>query len=343
VQTTLSLTAICGAVTGGTPESNDGISCAASGPSETAEEPPVPTPAGPGLVLLVRTSSALPQPIAQTDRTHTRTAPRTASPVSAALALGLDTRFRGPSRSETGSDFRSQSQKRRDKAQKPFLPTHFSAPMALVWDMVRPRAVRLDAWGPRAVPTGGDVRDAGLDAKLTERALAGDPWAVEALFRKHLDYIAALAYRLLRDREEADDVVQETFLDAFSQIRTSAPTSLRSWLAGIAVHKAHRRFRRRRLLAVFGLDRSSHEAVLEAHAHSSASPEIRAELSLLDAALSAVSDVDRAAWLLRYVEGHVLDEVAVLCGCSRATAKRRVLRAHTVVRSHFQVEEEGDE
>jgi RNA polymerase sigma-70 factor, ECF subfamily len=205
--------------------------------------------------------------------------------------------------------------------------------------MVSPRAV---ARGPRAPAAVARAPIDASDEELVSRARSGDGWAEEALFRRHVDYIAALALRLLRDPYEAEEVVQETFLAALTRLRTSAPVTLRSWLAGIAVHKAHRRFRRRKLLSLLGLYRSSHDAVLEAHAHASTSPELRAELGLLDAALAQVADVDRAAWMLRYFDGYTLGEVADLCRCSQATAKRRIRRAQEIVRVHAEVEEVDD-
>jgi RNA polymerase sigma-70 factor (ECF subfamily) len=207
--------------------------------------------------------------------------------------------------------------------------------------MVRPRAVRLDLRVP--APVTRTPVEGISDGELVERIQSGDGWAEEALFRKHVDYIAALSLRLLRDRADADDVVQDTFLDAFAQIRHAAPASLRSWLAGIAVHKAHRRFRRRRLLALLGLYHSSHEAVLEAHARPSTSPELRAELGLLDSALAGIDDADRAAWTLRYVEGYAIAQVAALCRCSLATVKRRIHRTDMVVQAHVELDGREDE
>lgn len=177
------------------------------------------------------------------------------------------------------------------------------------------------------------------DAALVERARAGDRWAEEALFRKHVDYIASLSFRLLQNHAEADDVVQDTFVDALAQLRSLAsPAALRSWLAGIAVHKAHRRFRSQKLRALLGLHHSTHEAVLEASAPSGASGEVRTELGLVDAALRVVPDAARAAWILRHVEGFSLEEVAQLSRCSLATAKRRIERAHASVLAHVDID-----
>jgi RNA polymerase sigma-70 factor (ECF subfamily) len=206
--------------------------------------------------------------------------------------------------------------------------------------MVRARIVRLPR---RTRAREVEALPEPTDAELVRGARAGEGAAEQALFRRHAGYILALSFRLLRDPAESEDVLQETFLDAIAQLRRNAePASLRSWLAGIAVHKVHRRFRRRKLQALFGMVRPSDDSVLESSAHPDASPEIRAELALLDAVLVQLPDVERAAWVLRYVEGYGLDDVARLCRCSLATAKRRIVRAQGVVVAHLELGEGDD-
>lgn len=208
--------------------------------------------------------------------------------------------------------------------------------------MARPIVVRLSTRvrpGKAVQPSTVDMPD----AELVHRTRAGDSDAEEALFRKHAPYIATLSFKLLGDRSEAEDVVQETFLDAIRHLRSLAePRTLRQWLAGIAVHKVHRRFRRRRLQSLLGRTRATDSTVLEACARPDTPPDLCAELALLDLALAPLADVDRAAWVLRYVEGYGLDDVARLCRCSRATAKRRIARALIVVRAHVDLDESGE-
>jgi RNA polymerase sigma-70 factor (ECF subfamily) len=207
--------------------------------------------------------------------------------------------------------------------------------------MTRARVLRLPKRTPTRDVDGRDIERS--DAELVRLAQAGEASAERALFNRHAGYILALSLQLLRDSAEAEDLLQETFLDAITQLRGRAePASLRQWLAGIAVHKAHRRFRRRKLQAMLGLFRPSDESVLEASAHPDASPEIRAELALLDVALARVPDVDRAAWVLRYVEGYALEDIARLCGCSLATAKRRIVRTRSIVLAHLDIAEVDD-
>ena len=192
---------------------------------------------------------------------------------------------------------------------------------------------------PRASVARASTWEGVADAELVSRARAGDRWAAEALFRKHVEFIMGLAVRLLQSRDEAEDVVQDAFVDALGGLSAlSDGASWRAWLSGIVVHKAHRRFRRRKLLSLLGLYSSSHDTMLAARARPSTSPELHAELARLDAVLSRAPDFERAAWVLRYVEGYSLEEVARLSGCSLSTAKRRIAGAHAVVKAHVGVE-----
>jgi RNA polymerase sigma-70 factor, ECF subfamily len=66
--------------------------------------------------------------------------------------------------------------------------------------------------------------------------------------------------------------------------------------------------------------------------HGGATAEQQLELRAVDRALQSASAGERFAWILRYVDGHTLEEVASACGCSLATAKRRLSGAQTLVR-----------
>ena len=107
--------------------------------------------------------------------------------------------------------------------------------------------------------------DAASDAELVARAIEGDRWGREMLYRRHATYLLAIAARLLGNRGEGEEVVQDTFVTAFEQLRTlREPAALRGWLAQIAVSLVRRRLRRGRLLRVLGLDRGADDATLAA-------------------------------------------------------------------------------
>ena len=82
--------------------------------------------------------------------------------------------------------------------------------------------------------------------------------------------------------------------------------ALRGWLAQIAVGQVRRRFRRRRLFALLGLDRAEEDATFESLAAEGLSAEQAAELGAIDALLAKLPVEQRIAWVLRYVEGESL-------------------------------------
>lgn len=196
--------------------------------------------------------------------------------------------------------------------------------------MARPLAERPESpRAPATVETLAPAREPS-DAELVGRARGGDRWATEAIFRRHVEAILGVATRLLGHTGEADDVVQDTFAAAFARLdRLDDPSRLRSWLLGVAVHRAQRRLRSRRFLSYFGLAEDA--PALETLAAPEASPEVRAELAHIDRALAQVAVAERVAWQLRRVEGHKLEEIAALTGASLATVKRRIDAAEQAI------------
>ena len=181
------------------------------------------------------------------------------------------------------------------------------------------------------------------DDELIERLGRGDQWAKEALYRRYVKLVWCTALRMVGNRADAQDVVQDTFVEAFRDVTAlRAHAALRPWLLRITVHQAHRRFRRRKLLRRLGLDRSLDDAPLDTLLNADASPELRSELRTVERALHDASAVERFAWVLRYVEGHSLEEVAAATDCSLATAKRRLSRSQALVRAALGQEVAGD-
>lgn len=170
------------------------------------------------------------------------------------------------------------------------------------------------------------------DADLVRRAQTGDRRAEDYLFRRHSPAVSRVVVRLLGSRQDAEDVVHDAFVIAFTKLATlREPSAFRGWLMRIAVVRVRRVIRRRRLKRALGLLPSAADDGLERLAGKSVSPEVRAELAVIDRLLSRMPANDRVAWVLRMVEGHQLAEVAEICGCSLATAKRRIAAAQRAI------------
>lgn len=188
------------------------------------------------------------------------------------------------------------------------------------------------------------------DRELVERTRGGDRWAEDQLCRRHFGKVLATVSRLLGDPHEAEDIAQDALLAALGELRDLRDAdAFGGWLLRIAVHKVHRRFRRRRMLRALGFAPHDPERGLAELASDEASPEQRAELVLLERTLASIDSADRVAWMLRYVEGMKLEEVAGACEASLATIKRRIVRADRHVRAHVALDtsplapEAGDE
>jgi RNA polymerase sigma-70 factor, ECF subfamily len=166
-----------------------------------------------------------------------------------------------------------------------------------------------------------------------ERPAPALPQSDEELFRRYSPYVARIGLRMLGRESDVDDLIQEVFLAAFRQRhQVRDPLALKGWLATIAVRAARKQLRRRRLRSFVGFDALSPALELR---DTGMSPERRALLSRVYAALDRIPVEQRLAWTLRYVEGQKLEQVAESCRCSLATAKRRITAAHGQMRTEL--------
>lgn len=155
----------------------------------------------------------------------------------------------------------------------------------------------------------------------------------EAVFRRFSPYVGQVGLRILGRTDEVEDLVQEVFLDAHRWMGTLRdPGAIKGWLATITVRHATRRLRRRRMFSFVGLDAPTDPASL---VDPGASPERLAALASVYRVLDRLSPEARIAWVLRMVEDEPLEKVAEVCGCSRATAHRRLQEAQAALAEVF--------
>lgn len=183
-------------------------------------------------------------------------------------------------------------------------------------------------WPAPAAPDATVMSRSGRVVLARDRAV--DP---AALFHRHASYVAGVATRLLGRDHEVDDVVQDVFLIALRGLHAlREPEAARAWLTKVAVRVAIRRLRWRRLRRTLGIDPDTGYDELPDHA---LAPEQRALMARIYALLDRLPAVDRVAWTLRHVEGQPAESVARMCGCSLATAKRRIGRVDQAVRQEL--------
>ena len=211
-----------------------------------------------------------------------------------------------------------------------------------------PIALRMEAELERAADaaaSGEDRFEGGAQAQFLERLRSGDALAFNRLVEERHGDIYALLYRLTEDPEEARDLTQETFLQAFRNIAGfRGEADLRTWLYRIAVNQARNRWRwwkRRRRDRTVSLDApvsESQDAPLSAGmaGESSADPEqqtlARERERALHAALRTLSRPYREVIVLRDIEGLSYEEVALALDLNVGTVKSRLSRGRDELR-----------
>jgi len=168
-------------------------------------------------------------------------------------------------------------------------------------------------------------RASGDDEVLVRALRSGEAWAAVELFDRHALDVRRVLLRVLGPDAELQDLIHDVFVRALEGIdRLDDPDRLRSWLVSICVHTARERIRKRRRR--WWMILLPHDEVPE----TAAAPEDHEDNELMRATyrvLDRLEPDDRMILALRLLEGMDVMEVARLCGVSRATIKRRVIRA----------------
>ena len=172
------------------------------------------------------------------------------------------------------------------------------------------------------------------DLAVVARVKAGDHDAFRHLVERHSRSVFRLAYRLTGHEQDAEDVVQETFLKAFRQIRRfEARSSFATWLYRIAVNCAHDLLRQRpRAGSRPSLD-DPDLGVAAALADPSVAADPMRELASrriderVRSAMSALSDQERSAFVMRHFEGLSIEEIGRVLDLKSSAAKHSIFRA----------------
>jgi RNA polymerase sigma-70 factor (ECF subfamily) len=162
------------------------------------------------------------------------------------------------------------------------------------------------------------------DAALVAELRAGAPGAPGLLWDRYAHVARRILRRMLGPSVDVEDALQDVFLRLFRDLETlREPTALKSFLIGIALHDATSELRRRRARRWLML--SDDGALPEAAvAEDGEFAEQRQALHALYRVLDRLDAQRRTVFVLRYVEGLELAELALILDCSLATVKRRV-------------------
>jgi RNA polymerase sigma-70 factor (ECF subfamily) len=197
-------------------------------------------------------------------------------------------------------------------------PTYVGFALRPALDLIVMTSDPEDRRGARAPSVAGDP------SEQIAACRRGDRGALEAVFRAHAPGLARLLTRIVGPSAEVEDLLQETFanaITAFASFRGEA--QIRTWLHRIAIHVAHQHLRRPRHRREVAMPDEEPAAA----ASSEESPERRELARRLYAHLDALDPAKRVALVLYVIEGHTVDEIAVLVGASRTATRSRIFWA----------------
>src|SRR6266516_829680 len=190
----------------------------------------------------------------------------------------------------------------------------------------------------------GAIVESMSDAALDELVLKGDQDVFSVLVERYKDAVQNLAYRMLGNATEAEDVTQETFVRAYTQLATyKSVHKFSTWLLSIASHLAIDQLRRRRFLALPLED----VPFLEWIADLGAGPEQSAlqgeQQDEIQAYLRRLPSKYRAVIVLRYWYDLSYEEIAMALHLTPALVKARLHRARELLARYINENKQNEE
>lgn len=184
------------------------------------------------------------------------------------------------------------------------------------------------------------VTAAPSDAELVRRALARDGSAFRIIMKAHNQRLYRLARGVVRNDSEAEDIVQEGYVRAFTHLDSfRGDSTLATWLSRIVINEALGRLRKKRRALVQSM---SGDPAIEAkviqfplNANNDDPERTMAQrqiLEFVERATDNLPDAYRTVFVARVIEGLSIDETAELLGIRPETVKTRLFRARKLVR-----------
>ena len=181
------------------------------------------------------------------------------------------------------------------------------------------------------------------DTELVRRALARDEAAVRAIMQANNRRLYRLTRGILRNDGEAEDVVQETYVRAFTHLESfRGDSSLATWLSRIAMNEALGRLRRQRPgVELDSLPQGTLEAqIIQCPLAAADDPEksmAQREIQhVVEHAIDELPDTFRLVFITRVIEGMNVEETAEILGLKPETVKTRLHRARNMLRDNVE-------
>jgi len=172
------------------------------------------------------------------------------------------------------------------------------------------------------------------DVILVREALGGSPHSLGELFNRHKDSVYNLSFRMTGCRQDAEDILHDSFLKAFQKLDSFKVDGVfRNWIFTIALNKSRNLLRRKKLLRflpLVSLTEEGEQLPLQIR-DPGMSPEdeliVNEDSRLIGEIVGALPEKYRTLIVLRHMEGLSYEEIAEITGLPLGTVENRLFRA----------------
>jgi RNA polymerase sigma-70 factor (ECF subfamily) len=175
------------------------------------------------------------------------------------------------------------------------------------------------------------------DEEIVSRVIEGQTALYEVLMRRYNERIYRAARSIVRDEDEAEDVMQQAYVNAYAHLRQfDRRAKFSTWLTRIAIHEAIARARKRGRYDAVDFTQEENQAVERTPSRNPEQQAFSGELrALIEASIDALPDGYREVFMLREVDGLSTSETAECLGVSEDVVKTRLSRSRAALRNEL--------
>lgn len=180
--------------------------------------------------------------------------------------------------------------------------------------------------------------ESSADNLLIEQFRSGDNRAFEEIVKRYRDKAYGLAYHLLGNREDAEDISQEAFVIVYRKISGfRGESSFQTWFYRIVVNLCHSHLRRRRWKNMIGYgsgnEKGDEKAIIDEMSIRTTANDVSAEMdnikfkNAVENAIKTLPSQQREVFVMKHFHGMKISEIAVCLKCAEGTIKSHLFRA----------------
>lgn len=174
------------------------------------------------------------------------------------------------------------------------------------------------------------------EEQLISQIIKGDSFAFEALFKEYQLKILNLCYAMLHNRQEAEDMTQEVFLEVYRSIdKFQNKCKLSTWIYRIAINKSLNQVKRNKIRRFFSMDNDS---VLKVDSFEQSDWGLKEKQynNYLHQAIEKLPKKQKQAFILFSYDELPQKEIAEIMNCSLSSVEVLVFRARKTIKSYME-------